>query len=171
MSMAAKYRMSKRMAEGGDVGMQDTPAPAPKADEMTKSMRKAFHYAAGGPVPCRACGYAEGGFVEEENASGYEEMPEAYHGGDDMIGDIMMGRAQGFSEGGKVANDVGEGQEADKEPNQFDDLVKEDDLEFKESEANSGDDKGDDEEDEDRDLSEAAFKALKKKKDRNPSPA
>lgn len=56
----------------------------------------------------------------------------------DMVGRVM----RKMSKGGQVANDVGEGQEADKKPNEFDDLVLRDDLEFSDSGANSGDEDG-----------------------------
>ncbi len=125
---------------------------------------------------CMNCGgkmMAEGGYVHEEEASGYHEMPMdgMYPEDHDMIEEIMMSRAKGYSEGGKVSNDTGTGEEVDKEPNQFDDLVKDDDLEFHETGANSGDEDGDEEHDEeDRDMVGQIMKS-RKKKDRNPRPA
>ncbi len=137
--------------------------PSMKQRQMADSMRKAFH----------GDGYADGGFVGEEEASGYHEMPMSseYDEGHDIVHDIMMSRAEGYSEGGQVANDVGTGEEADKEPNQFDDLVKDDDLEEHYTGKNSGDEVGNEEHDEeDEDMVDSIMKS-RKKKDRNPSPA
>lgn len=134
---------------------------------------------------------AEGGFVEEEKASGYDrgDMVDAImkkrmaKGGEagsypatwvgnpkkpdakEMDGEEML-----YSKGGMVANDVGEGQEADKLPNQFDDLVLRDDMEEHYTGANSGDEIGDKQEDEDRRDMVAMIMKSRKKKDRLPSP-
>ncbi len=86
-----------------------------------------------------------------------------------MIDHIMKKRA--YSKGGMVANDVGTGQEADKLPNQFDDLVLRDDLESSYTGANSGDELGNAQEDEDRRDIVAMIMKSRKKKDRLPSPA
>lgn len=138
-------------------------------------------------MKCMNCGghmYAEGGFVNEEEASGYPEMPmknqdhmamhaleNQSHEGDEMLEEVMRpSMAKGYSMGGRVANDVGEGQDADKEPNQFDVLVKDDDLESSYDGANSGDMDGNanlDKED-DEDLDEVM--RSRKKKDRLPNP-
>lgn len=48
----------------------------------------------------------------------------------------------GYSEGGMVANETGEGASADKSPNEFDDLVLRDGLEFSLDGKNSGDELG-----------------------------
>ncbi len=66
----------------------------------------------------------------------------------DMIARIVHKRRE-YSKGGMVANDTGTGQEADKLPNQFDDLVLRDDLEDTAPAGNeigdeSVDDEGDD---------------------------
>lgn len=155
-------------AEGGEVDDESTePQPMAvsgannKAAEMTKSMRSAFNYDKD---------YAEGGFVKEEEASGYHGMPEEpYHYGDDMVRDIMMSRAKGYSMGGKVAND--DSPDVDSKPAEYDDLVKDDNLEFHDTEANSGDDLGNEEHDrEDRDDIDEIM-ASRKKKGRMPVPA
>lgn len=185
MSIAMKYR-AKKMARGGDMYMDEPmsePTPAPKADEMTKSMKKAFNFADGGAMPCKACGYHEGGFVEEEMASGYGDNPEVRpdymfkhpvenqsHDGDDMIDGIMMSRAKGYSEGGQVANDT-ESVNVDDMDSQYDELVKDDDLESSYDAKNSGDEDGNEELDkEDDDMVSDVMKS-RKKKDKNPSPA
>lgn len=202
MSMAHKYRMAKggsiksrfqekkddrtNLAEGGEVSMDD-PVPSPKAAEMTKSMRKAFHYAEGGAMPCKACGYAEGGFVDEEDASGFLPMPEEnqehnfFHeipnqseDSNDIASSIMRDRsdmkAKGYSEGGQVANDT-EVVNPDDMDSQYDELVKDDELESSYTGKNSGDEDGNEElDEEDRDVVSAAMKS-RKKKDKNPKPA
>lgn len=76
--------------------------------------------------------YAEGGVVDDD-------VKDA-----DMIARIMHKRKE-YSQGGMVANDTGTGQEADKLPNQFDDLVLRDDLEDDhEEDKNIGDPEQDD---------------------------
>ncbi len=105
--------------------------------------------------------YAEGGDVDH-----FEEMD---YPDDDMIGEIMEKRKM-MSEGGRVSNDVGTGQEADKLPNQFDDLVLRDDLEQHYTGANSGDELGNEQEDEDRRDIVSMIMKSRKKKDRLPHP-
>lgn len=72
--------------------------------------------------------YAEGGMVDDHEKDA------------DMIARIMHKRKE-YSEGGMVANDTGTGQEADKLPNQFDDLVLRDTLE---DTSDAGNEIGDD---------------------------
>ncbi len=95
--------------------------------------------------------YAQGGEVEEDAPPAYEQD-------------------QYYSEGGKVANKSTPS--AEFEPNQFDDLVKDDDLEFHDTGANSGDECGDETEDEDRhDVVSRVMKSRRKKPGHNPNPA
>lgn len=89
---------------------------------------------------------------------------------EDMVGHIMKKRQMHFSKGGRVANDVGTGEEADAMPNQFDDLVKDDGLEEHYTGKNSGDEVGDAAEDEDRRDIVAMIMKSRKKKDRLPNP-
>lgn len=96
----------------------------------------------------------------------------------DLVDRIMEKRSQNFSglarlsRGGKVANDTGTGQEADKLPNQMDDLVLRDDLESTYGDDdNSGDALGNAQEDEDRKDIVARIMASRRKKDRMPNPA
>lgn len=126
-----------------------------KADEMTKSMRKAFHYADGGDVKsCKACGYAEGGLVNP--------MPED---DGDIVGSLMAKRS-----GGPVANDT-EAFSPDSEPSQYDEMVKDDDLEMSYDAKDSGDEDGNEAlDDEDEDVVDSVMKS-RKKKDKNPKPA
>jgi hypothetical protein len=165
MSMAIKYAMqkkAKKMADGGP------------CDEHGTHMCKMCH---GGM-------YADGGFVEEEEESGYMPRPEEHadhmyehpveNQGDheDMVGRIMKKRmmhSQHYSEGGRVANDTPPDSEF--EPNQFDDLVKDDDLEEHYTGANSGDEIGNHQEDEDRRDIIARIMKSRRLKDRNPRPA
>jgi hypothetical protein len=109
-------------------------------------------------------GLAEGGFVEDEMASGYESMP-AEDSDDDLVMRIMKKR---YSEGGKVANQ-------DEEitgdmPNEFDVLHLDDDLESSYDGANSGDELGNDQEDEDRKDIVSRIMKSRAKKDRLPNP-
>lgn len=108
-------------------------------------------------------GLADGGYVDDE---------------DDMVSRIMHKRNEPFSDldrysqGGKISNDVGTGQEADKLPNQYDDLVLRDDLESSYGDDdNSGDALGNSQEDEDRKDIVSRIMASRRKKDRLPNPA
>lgn len=124
--------------------------------------------------------YAEGGFVEEEKESGYQSMPEEY----EKIAD-EVNEDQDFKEEDIVdrimrqlkQNDIKEGQEAndtpmlaDYEKNEFDDLVKDDELEEHYTGANSGDEIGDAQEDEDRDDIVSRIMKSRRLKDRMPNP-
>lgn len=186
MSLAIKYKMQQKarmadggvcehgshmcpmchggkMAEGGIPEEMPMPMPRPMDDRkhrVADSMKKAFG------------SYSDGGFVHEEEASGYEKMPEEYAGDEesedeDRVGRIM--RKRHYSKGGRVANETPI--KADFEENQFDDLAKDDDLEFHETGANSGDELGDEQEDDDRrDIVKRIMKS-RSKKDRMPRPA
>ena len=173
---AKKHEMAhggEMCAEGGDVDLDMVEESAKQAmSPIAKGMKKAF----------KSPGYAEGGEVEEK-ASGYEPMPHPCENcghvshpvenqgmgeEEDMIGRIMKKR-KGYSEGGRVANDSDP--IADSEPAEYDDLVKDDDLEFHETAENSGDEIGDEQEDEDRkDIVSRVMKS-RKKKDKMPHPA
>jgi hypothetical protein len=160
--------------------------------------------------------YAKGGFVEEEEESGYRPMPKEHekhdeaammesdrmlnqHGQEeegadgmeednesqhermyahpvenqdyheDMVGRIMAKRQHHYSEGGRVANDSPI--EAGFEDNQFDDLVKDDDLHEHYDAKNSGDEIGDEQEDEDRHNIVSRIMKSRRLKDRMPHPA
>lgn len=106
---------------------------------------------------------ADGGFIEEEEEkSGYRPLPHeqpemnerAEEEDDDMIGQIMREKRKMYSEGGRVANqEHGQDDEdlAGFSPNEFDDLVLDDDLDQHYTGANSGDEIGNAREDEDQD--------------------
>lgn len=130
--------------------------------------------------------YADGGDVEDEDENGdgklYEELAMIHkgvadHHGKEMKkfdeeekGDIISRiLRKKYSEGGKVANEVED--VVDFEPNQFDDLVKDDDLEFSYTGKNSGDELGDEQEDQDRRDIIARIMKSRMKKDRMPRPA
>ncbi len=105
---------------------------------------------------------AEGGMAEEKE-SGYGEMPDE---DSDPVGRAMKKR---YSKGGMVANETPI--TADFEDNEFDDLVKRDDLESSYTGADSGDEIGDKQEDDDRkDIVSRVMKS-RAKKDRMPRPA
>lgn len=88
---------------------------------------------------------------------------------EDMVGEIMHARRKHFSHGGRVANDTPI--VAGFEPNQFDDLVKDDDdMEFHYTGANSGDEIGDHREDEDRHDMVREIMRDRRKKGRMPHP-
>lgn len=102
--------------------------------------------------------YAEGGEAKEKCMNCGGSMPCVAHGGmmgeqteahdEDMVDRIMNKRMMPsketkgalYSEGGKVSNESEE--MADEDPNEFDDLALRDDLEFKDTGANSGDEDG-----------------------------
>ncbi len=149
MSMAIKYAMQKRaqkMASGG------------RCETHGQSMCEMCH---GGRM-------AEGGFVEHEESSGYEKMPEveAHEEDGDLVARIMRQRRPSFSEGGRVANRTDD--HADFEDNQFDDLVKRDDLESTYTGENSGDMIGDQRLDEDDQDLVSRIMRSRKMKDRLP---
>jgi hypothetical protein len=88
-----------------------------------------------------------------------------------MVMRIMMGRAKGYSEGGKVANE--ESGESTDEPtfakasgNEMDDLALRDDLEFKDTGANSGDEDDDAEQNHEREDIVSRIMKSRAKKDR-----
>lgn len=116
---------------------------------------------------------AHGGPVDASGGDGPYEDDE-----DGLVNRIMHKRSEPFenldrySKGGMVANDTGTGQEADKLPNQYDDLVLRDELESSYGVYdNAGDDRGNEQEDEDRKDIVARIMASRRKKDRLPSPA
>lgn len=125
-------------------------------------------------------GLAHGGSVEEEDASGYEHMPEEHdemnesaEHEDDIVSRCMAKREHMYSEGGRVANGGEDDLEdmADGKPNNFDDLSLRDDLDFSYDGANSGDELGNEQHDkEDHDVV-ARIMRSRAKKDRNPRPA
>lgn len=149
MSLAIAYGMKQRAKKMASGGMMEPGGMCEHGKQMCEM--------------CHGGKMAEGGFVDEEMASGYEPMPEEKpehmdeHSmenqefpmeEEDMVTRIMKSRAKGYSEGGRVANDTPA--MADDEDNQFDDLVKRDDLESSYTDANSGDELGNEREDEDR---------------------
>lgn len=126
---------------------------------------------------------ADGGYIEEEEASGYMSKPEEHHehmdphaeenqdDHEDMVGRIMkhrMKHTQHYSEGGRVANETPV--TADFEENQFDDLPKDDELEEHYTGKNSGDEIGDAQEDEDRRDIVSRIMKSRRLKDRMPHP-
>lgn len=84
-------------------------------------------------------------------------------------GDVVDRAMQKYSQGGKVANKTT--MAADMKPNQFDDLVLDDDLDFEYTGENSGDHLGNAREDHDRKDIVARIMKSRAKKDRMPRPA
>lgn len=160
-------------AEGGTIGDEDKESARIKAlmphpyseggavEEDDRMLNQHGEYEVG----------AEG--MDEDNEHHAEKMyPHAEENQDDhedMVGRIIKQRAKHYSHGGQVANDTPI--RADFEDNQFDYLVKDDDLEQHYTGANSGDEIGNDQEDEDRrDIVHRIMKS-RSKKDRMPRPA
>jgi hypothetical protein len=151
MSMAMKYRMSKKKdcyADGGEVDASPSPSPAPSA--AVSAFMKGFKGAFPG-------GSAEASEGEDHKAQG------------GMVEEIV--RKRKYSKGGQVANDTGMGAAADLQDNEFDELVKDDSLEEHYTGANSGDEDGDAAEDDDRKDVVSMIMKSRKKKDRMPKPA
>lgn len=189
--VTVKFGAIKKMAEGGDMVSETSRPVVPGDKRVADSFRKAFNGAkedpcdAHGEAMCQMCHggkMAEGGFVEDEMASGFEPNPKEHSDhmyghsvenqdpeGEEMIHMIMQKRKM-MSKGGMVANDTGEGANADELPNQFDDLVLDDHLEQHDTGANSGDELGDHQEDEDRRDIVSQIMKSRKKKDRLPHP-
>jgi hypothetical protein len=185
-SLAIAYAMkrkAKKMAEGGQAG-----PVLPGADDAQESMRKAFHFAEGGPVAEKKSGYLSmpeedvksNSMAMSEDKMGFNQHPVEVHDSlkDDFVNRIMKklspdysGEAR-LSQGGQVANDVGTEKLAGFDPNEFDDLVLRDDLESSYGEDdNSGDALGNEREDMDRKDIVSRIMKSRRKKDRMPSPA
>lgn len=109
---------------------------------------------------------AEGGMVEEEEETGYGEMPKPMAEDDegDMISRIMKRRM--MSKGGMVANDTPP--EADFDENDFDDLAMRDHLE---GHYPGSQEIGDAQENDDRRDIVSRIMKSRAKKDRMPRPA
>lgn len=148
--------------------------------EELKSMKKPHLYSEGGAVEeddrmlnqhgeheVAAEGMMEDNEPEHERMVSHPVENQDDH--EDMVGRIMKQRMMHYSKGGRVANDTPI--VADFEPNQFDDLVKDDKLEEHYTGANSGDETGDAQEDEDRRDIVARIMRSRRLKDRMPRPA
>lgn len=152
------------MAEGGMIGShQSEGKPEVDGGDVCPSCNSPIPHESRGPKDS----YPSMGLNQEgEHDEGEGDMNSV----PPMIMKIMMGRAKGYSEGGKVAN---EGEDklddmADGEPNEFDDLVLDDDME--------GHDEGSEEigdEQESKDRADVIHRIMKSrsKKDKNPRPA
>lgn len=175
-SLAIAYAMKRKaqkMAKGGMCYAQGGEAGG-KSEWHAKPCIRHGAYAC---EDCSHGAYAEGGFVEKEKASGYEPMPEEHaehmveheipnQGEDELVDRIMEQR---YSMGGRVANDTPA--IAGSEENQFDDLVKEDDLEEHYTGENSGDEIGNEHLNHDDEDMVSRIMASRRKKDRMPRPA
>lgn len=183
-SLAIAYAIKKKAAQqhkahGGEM--------CAHGKMMGECMEPHEHYEDGGPVmdPVKTKHFmegfkkpmAEGGEIHHEEMMEYDpvENPEEHKMNmeaemeDEHMIDKIMKQRKGYSKGGQVANDVGEGEDADMEPNQFDDLVKEDELE---AHYPGSEEIGDEQEDMDRhDMISKIMKDRKMKKNHNPRPA
>lgn len=156
---------AKGQSEAGGHSRMDSPRHKEHAKKIhreklneLKSMKKPHLYAEGGEVDEMAEYDPMEHPQDKMNMMAEEE--------DDMIARIMRKR---YSEGGKVANQTEP--MADEEPTEFDDLVKDDDLDFHYDGANSGDELGDEAEDMNRrDIVERIMRS-RAKKDKMPRPA
>jgi hypothetical protein len=188
--MALKYKMKKRarkMAEGGAV-----PDSIAQAEMIGKEMPEDDDAFMGIEPSDVTGGYAEGGVIQPSGEDAQlMGMVQKYLGGkkdekkkddgSEAEGDELAMAHGGpvckacggkmYSEGGEVANDVGDGADADVKENQFDDLVLRDDLSEHYTGKNSGDEIGDAQEDEDQRDMVAQIMKSRKKKDRLPQPA
>lgn len=167
----SKGGMPKPMSKGGNPysEMEDSKRKNMAAGGFIGSHQPAAHASCNNPAHAhldeQAPGYApltdpmseptEQGLTESGQQSDAHDM--------DMIGRIMHKRK--MSQGGKVANDTEEGVAADELPNEFDDLVLRDGLEFKDTGANSGDEISHDEDYKNDPVSRAMMKRKAKKRD------
>jgi hypothetical protein len=153
-SMAIAYAMKKRAKQMGYGGMAK--GGMCKHGEMNCEM-------------CHGGMMAEGGMAHAEDDYDPMEKPRSKRNDaaemedDDMVDRIMRKR---MSEGGRVAND--DEVTADFEPNEFDDLVKDDHLE---AHYPGSEELGDEQEDMDRHDIVSRIMRSRMKKDRNPRPA
>lgn len=195
-SPKAEKFISKRMHTFGKGGMHSTTKHGPEVTNPKQAIAIAMSEARekGMKVPKEAEGgemksrrermmdaalnkkMAEGGDVDPE----MEYMPEheenvVKHNSEVMsdealVDRIMKKREQMYSEGGQVANKSHI--MAGDEPTEFDDLTKDDDLEFHYTDANSGDELGDAQEDKDReDMVSRIMRLRKMKASGKPNPA
>lgn len=103
--------------------------------------------------------HAHGGEIHPHQSEAHEK---------DMVGKIMAKRQHMYSKGGQVANDDHPFEYEFEEPNQFDQLVKGDDLEFHYTGKNSGDELSDAREDHDRHDIVSKIMKSRAKKDKLP---
>lgn len=187
MSMGIKYAMNKK-AKGGEAGVNKPAYEGEKGKELGHSEAgnhvRNMRYSNRSPHDPKASG-AMAKRAHQKTLSELHEMKKGdrknlaeggdvcsacdagtctAHGG--LVDKIMRKR---MSEGGQVANDTD--MTADTQPNEFDDLVLDDDLESDYTGANSGDELGNDAMDEnDRDLISRIMRS-RAKKDSMPRPA
>ena len=164
----------KKMAEGGFIGSHQTEGkPEVDGDLMPEAHlhEELAEHVAHEPTHDSM---VEHDVMNQEGAEdeGAGDMDEIHP----MVMRIMMGRAKGYSEGGKVANEesgdsTGAPSSAKWEDNEFDELAKEDDLEFKSTGANAGNELGDAEQDHEREDIVSRIMKSRAKKDRMPRPA
>jgi hypothetical protein len=154
----------------------DTLRPSGRATSEDDASRNQEH-----SVHAAATDWDDGDDYMEEPGQAMSDPP---HGGDDKPEDvverIMRNRAKMYahggmySEGGKVANDdhsYDTKRMAGSRPDQFDDLVLDDDLSSEYTGANSGDELGDAREDHDRKDIVSKIMKSRAKRDRLPRPA
>jgi hypothetical protein len=166
-SLAIAYAMkrkAKKMAGGGFIAKEEaeydpTQNPPDVHDEraMVEDDRDLNQHGEIEEGP-QGMDYAMGGEAEVSDAQML-----------DMVGRIMAQRQRMYSKGGRVANDTPP--EADSERADYDELPAEDELEFHDTGANSGDELDDAREDHDRRDIVSRIMKSRGKRDRMPHPA
>jgi len=184
-NMAISYNMKKKQKKPSVMNDPDYAEAPMKSDEQPPERKKTIemegtpeaepspdsdaHMCSGGACEHPMHAMADGGMLDEEDMA----REDAGGAGDhdlDMVGRIMQKR-QAYSKGGQVANDTGEGYDADRKPNQFDDLVLRNTLESSYTGKNSGDELGNARTEQDeKDIVSKIMKS-RRLKGRMPSPA
>lgn len=165
MSMALKYGMMKRakkMAEGGEIkGVHETEPYG------TTSSQAGVHVETGADKSAKKEHHRVLKEMHEMRGKDRKHLAEGGDvGEDDMISRIMQ---KHYSEGGMLSNQTPV--TADFEDNEFDDLVKDDELDSSYTGSDSGDEIGDAQEDEDRRDIVSRIMRSRAKGDRMPRPA
>jgi hypothetical protein len=170
-SMADQDRTN--LAEGGEVEDDLFEGDEDALDMVGHIMKKRAKMFADGGMADDDSGVSEDEtkpsrpIVDPAKAKAFSTAFSNYADGGDVVSSIMKRRG---NTPGSMANDVGDGFDADAEENQFDDMVQDDHLDDKADEtgANSGDEIGDEGEDERRRDIVSAIMRSRKLKDRNP---
>ena len=168
----------KGLAEGGEVRYNDYERAKKKAGYVTETHPGMTHQsdnwhkmAEGGKVGGASTSTTIEDDMDFNQKLAHGGCPECakYAQGGDVVDRVMHKRSCQYSEGGQVANSTPE--KADDMSGEYDDLVKDDTMEFHDTGANSGDYLGNDQETHDRDDIVARILHSLSKKDRMPRPA
>lgn len=115
-SLAMAYAMkkrSKKMAEGGEVAMDDTPMSAEERKKrLEASMRKAFHYAKGGDVECDYDDEMVGRIMKSRGGMIANESEPVADFEENQFDDLVLRDSLEFSDTGANSGDeIGDDQE------------------------------------------------------------